>query len=151
MYGRRPERRFSFSLGKYATVFQTEIYAILQYAYENIRRAYKHKWILIFSDSQAALKALSSLKVMSRLVAECLDALSVLANQNEVILIWVPGHCGIPGNEKADKLAQQGAAMMLLGPELALGIPRCSASCNQELDQDSTLHYLKKCTRLQTW
>jgi hypothetical protein len=36
-------------------VFQTEIYAILLCAYENIRRAYKHKRILIFSDSQAAL------------------------------------------------------------------------------------------------
>jgi hypothetical protein len=32
-------------------VFQTEIYAILQCAYENIRRAYRNKWILIFSDS----------------------------------------------------------------------------------------------------
>jgi ribonuclease HI len=127
IYGRRPERSFSFSLGKYATVVQTEIYAILQCAYENIRRTCRHKRILIFSDSQAALKALSSPKVMSRLVAECLDALSVLANQNEVTLIWVPGHCGIPGNEKADKLARQGAEMTLLGPELALGIPRCSA------------------------
>jgi hypothetical protein len=36
IYGRRPERSFSFSLGKYATVFQTEIYAILKRAYENI-------------------------------------------------------------------------------------------------------------------
>jgi hypothetical protein len=65
----------SFPLGKFATVFQTEIYAILQCACENIRRAYKNKWILILSDSQAALKALSSPKVTSRLVAECLDAL----------------------------------------------------------------------------
>jgi hypothetical protein len=40
----------------------------------------------------------------------------------------VPEHCGIPGNEIADKLARQGAAMSLLGPELALGIPRCSAT-----------------------
>jgi hypothetical protein len=32
-----------------------------------------------------------------------------------------------PGYEKPDELARQGAAMSLLGPELALGIPRCSA------------------------
>jgi hypothetical protein len=79
------------------------------------------------SDSQAALKALSSPKLTSRLVAVYLDALSVLANRNKITFICVPGHCGIPGNEKADKLARQGAAMTLLGPEPALGIPRCSA------------------------
>jgi hypothetical protein len=60
--GIRPKRSLSFSLGKYATVFQTEIYAILQCTCENTRRAYKHKRILIFSDSQAALRALSSRK-----------------------------------------------------------------------------------------
>jgi len=102
IFGLRPNRSFSFSLGKLATVFQTEIYTILQCACENIRRAYKNKWILIFSDSQAALKALSS-PVTSGLVAECLDALSVLASMNEVTLTWVPRHCGILGNEEADK------------------------------------------------
>jgi len=108
-------------------VFQTEIYAILQCACENIRRAYKNKRILIFSDSQAALKALSSPKLTSGLVAECLDALSVLASMNEVTLKWVPGHCGILGNEEADKLARQASAMPLFGPEPTLGIPKCSA------------------------
>jgi ribonuclease HI len=97
--GIRPKRGCCFPLGKYATVFQMEIYAILQCAYENIR-AYRNKWILIFSDSQAAL---NGPKVTSRLVAECLDALSALADLTKVTLIWVPGHRGICGNEHADK------------------------------------------------
>jgi len=101
------------------------IYAILQCAYENIRRAYKNKRILIFSDSQAALKALGGPKVTSGLVAECLDALSALASLNRVTLAWVPRHRGISGNEEADKLARQASAMPLLGPEPALGIPKC--------------------------
>jgi ribonuclease HI len=127
IYSIRPNRNFSFPLDKFATVFQTAIYAILQCTCENIRRAYKHKRILIFSDSQAALKPLSSPKVTSGLAAECLDAFSALASLNVVTLIWVPGRCGIPGNEDADKLASQALAMPLLGPEPALGIPRCSA------------------------
>jgi len=88
---------------------------------------YKNKRILIFSDSQAALKVPSNPKVTSGLVAECLGALSALASLNEVTLAWVPGHRGIPGNEEADKLARQASALPLLGPEPALGIPKCSA------------------------
>ena len=126
IFGLRSNRSFSFPLGKFAKVFQTEIYAILQCACENIRMTYKNKRILIFSDSQAALKALGRPKVTSGLVAECLDALFALASMNEVTLIWVPGHRGILGNE-ADKLARQASAMPLLGPEPALGIPECSA------------------------
>jgi len=65
IFGLRPKRSLSFPLGIFATVFQTEIYVILQCACKNIRRAYKNKWILIFSDSQAALQALSGPKVTS--------------------------------------------------------------------------------------
>ena len=126
IFGLRPKRSLSFPLGKFATVFQTEIYAVLQCACENIRRPYKNKLILIFSDSQAALKALSGLKVTSGLVAECLDALSVLASLNEVTLALVPGHRGISGNGEVDKLAREASTMLLLGPEPALGIPKCS-------------------------
>jgi hypothetical protein len=95
----------------------------LQCARKNIRRAYIHKQILIFSDSHATLMVLSSPKVTSGLVVEGLDALYALASQNKVTLVWVPGRCGIPGNEKADKLARQGAAMLLCGPEVAHGAP----------------------------
>jgi hypothetical protein len=64
---------------------------------------------------------------MSDLVAECRNALCGLAGLNKVILVWVPGHSGILGNEEADKLARRASALPLQGPEPALGIPRCSA------------------------
>ena len=38
----------------------------------------------------------------------------------------MPGHRGISGNEEADLLARQASAMLLLGPEPAFGIPKCS-------------------------
>ena len=84
IFGLRPNRSFSFPLDKFATVFQTEICDILQRAFENIRRVYKNKRILIFYDSQAALRALGSPKVTSGLVAECLNVLLTLASLNKV-------------------------------------------------------------------
>ena len=62
----------------------------------------------------------------SGLVAECLDVLSALASLNKFTLAWVPRHWGICGNEGPNKLARQASAMPLLGPELALGIPKFS-------------------------
>jgi hypothetical protein len=78
--------------------------------------------------------------VTSGLVAECLDALSALANLNEVTLAWVPEHWGISGNEEADKLARQVSAMPLLGPEPALGIPKCSVRENIKNWTEVQLH-----------
>ena len=37
--------------------------------------------------------------------------LSKLIEGRRVVLQWIPAHCGISGNEKADELAKRGANM----------------------------------------
>jgi hypothetical protein len=73
-YGQSLRRRLSFSLGKYATVFQAEIYAILACVYEIKLQNRSEKYVSICSDSQAALKALQAVR-MSSLVHQCQKAL----------------------------------------------------------------------------
>ena len=60
VYGQSLGRRLIISLGKYATVLQAEIYAILVCAYEIQLHGRPEKYVSICSDSQMALKALQS-------------------------------------------------------------------------------------------
>jgi ribonuclease HI len=86
--------------------------------------SYCNKRIFIFSGSQAALKALNSFLIKSKLVWNCFQLLLELAEQNKVTLIWVPGHSGVEDNEKADQLTKLGADEPLLGPEPFCGITK---------------------------
>jgi hypothetical protein len=60
-----------------------EIYCLL----ENIKRFYCNKRIFIFSDRQAALKALNSFLIKCKLVWNCFQLLLELAEKNIVKLI----------------------------------------------------------------
>ncbi|KAJ8913010.1 hypothetical protein NQ315_002888 [Exocentrus adspersus] len=57
---------------------------------------------------------------------ECGDALESLDRRQKVGLVWVPGHMGIPGNERADQLARLGSGEPPQRPEAILGISRGS-------------------------
>lgn len=43
---------------------------------------------------------------------------------NDVKLLWVPGHEAIPGNQKADELARIGAESAMIGPDLEFPVLR---------------------------
>ena len=58
-----------------------------------------------------------------------------IAVSNHLALIWVPGHSGIQGNERADELANTGAVVEYIGPSPVPLIPSqlCKVQ-NQRMD-----------------
>ncbi|KAJ8914966.1 hypothetical protein NQ315_002490 [Exocentrus adspersus] len=58
------------------------------------------------------------------LLWKCWKELSDLARHNRVVLLWVPGHSGIKGDEKADELARKGSSASYIGPEPAVGVSK---------------------------
>lgn len=71
----------------------------------------------MFSDSQAAIRALSNKELSSRLVWACYEAISIPWRRNQVLLIWVPGYIKICVNEAAAVLANRAAATVFMEPE----------------------------------
>jgi hypothetical protein len=71
VYGQYVNRRLSIPLGKHATVFQAEVYAILACVHEIEAKYRPEKYVSICSGSQAALKALQAAKTTSLLVRHC--------------------------------------------------------------------------------
>ena len=133
VFSASPRTELKASLGRCSTVFQAEISGILACANLCLARRYYSQNIVILSDCQAALKALDSDEITSRLVWECHNALCKLGNRNNVHLSWVPGHVGIGGNERADQLARAGAGLPFYGPEPCYGISKATA--HRTIDQ----------------
>ena len=103
-----PQERF-FHLGKYLSVFQSEVYA-LEKAVEEILNAYwKDKRIIIHTDSRSALQALTSNVITSKQVWRLRSLLEIVCRGNDITLRWIKAHADHVGNEKADELAKKGA------------------------------------------
>jgi ribonuclease HI len=117
-----------------ATVFQAELHAIhmaCEYALMQ-----PHRTVNILSDSQAAIKAATIPLIKSRTVLNTVNSLNKLAASGKnVSLRWVKAHNDIDGNELADILAKQGAALQLSGPEpfLLLSHAVCKQTYKYEL------------------
>ena len=60
----------------------------------------------------------------SREVLRCRGLLGELVRANSVILLWVPGHSRVLGNDKADSLAN-GGARAIRATRCSVGLPAC--------------------------
>jgi hypothetical protein len=99
-------------------------YTILACPYEIQTNTRPEKYNSIYYESQAALKALQSAKIMSPLVQQCQKALNDISTQHTVELFWVPEYSGLRGIQIADKHTRDGAVQKFVGYEMALGISR---------------------------
>lgn len=122
VFGPRIELAVPMGLG--LSVFQAEVYAIMECVAHCRLRDYRHAKIYILSDSKAALQALDSFTFESKLVWECMLSLNSLGVSNKVTLMWVPGHASVHGNEMADRLAKEGAVTPFIGPQPFCGFPK---------------------------
>jgi len=122
IFSYKPQINISHTLDRYASITQTETFAINEACRILIAKKISNKNIKICSDSQASLKALQSHCFTSKTTIECLDSVTNLARNNKVNLIWVPGHSNVEGNEKADSLAKEGSNTPFYGPSPSFGL-----------------------------
>ena len=101
--------RQNFHLGEESSVFQGEVFAIKAAALWMQQQRTLGKTFVLYSDSRAALLAVSNSRVKSKLVLTTQRELSQASELNNVVLRWVKAHVGHPGNESADLLAKDGA------------------------------------------
>ena len=106
VYIDQSELEYSVRVSDQSSVFTTELYAIL-WAVQWVEQR-RPKEVVICSDSAAALEALKVGKSKARpdILMEILNAMWGIGRGSAVTFCWVPGHTGIEGNEKVDRLAK---------------------------------------------
>ena len=94
-------------LPDYCTVYQAELSAITAAA-NALTNNTKGAEVVFLTDSLSSIQTLNNKILKSRTAIKCHHALTALGSECTVSVIWIPGHEGHEGNEKADQLAKEG-------------------------------------------
>lgn len=100
-----PEVKAKFRLPSICSIFSAELFAILKAL--NIVLESNNKHSTICSDSKSAIDAIGDIYTKNTLARRIQNLHTDIVKANKrVNIIWTPSHCGIRGNEEADKLAK---------------------------------------------
>ncbi|XP_053398058.1 uncharacterized protein LOC128556571 [Mercenaria mercenaria] len=94
----------SIPTGRHCTNYRAKVEAIKQAIKLTEESPESCPNVVIFTDALSVLQALVNSKQSS-----ISRALFSLCKTRVVSLQWIPAHCGVPGNENADRLAKLGA------------------------------------------
>ncbi|XP_070855359.1 uncharacterized protein [Drosophila suzukii] len=130
IYSEQLNIRKSFRLPDHCSVFQAEVFAIIEALMLLNDANCQNKLINIYSDSQAAIRSIISTNTNSHTISSCRKSLHEMALQFKIYLIWVPGHRNITGNCIADELAGHGTTVPLLPDKENIGMPMATCKLN---------------------
>ena len=127
---------YQLKINKLASVFTAELTAI-KMGLEKIKQNHGSS-IMIYSDSLSSLQALKRFNPKNQLLTEIHSLLFkiIIQNKNELKFCWIPSHCDIEGNVKADKAAGYAA--------------REAEECNLAVSASDMKPHIKKRT-LEIW
>ena len=100
----------AYSTGKISSNYRAESTALFHAVHLLTRSASPPPKIVFFTDCRSLLQGLQSVRTEQQL-RTIKQALLELSRQSTVTLQWIPAHCGISGNEKADALSKAGSKM----------------------------------------
>ena len=113
----------SYSIGKNRSVFFAELVAIVMALHYLVDLPFDIFRVLFCVDSRSVLQSIECSNNFSShvIVNEVWHLIHLLSCRGtEVTFCWVPSHCGIYGNELADRSAKKGARMDSSSESLAL-------------------------------
>ena len=94
----------SVATGRHSTNYHAETEALTQAASMVQASEDQCTQVVFLTDALSVLQALENDKL-----PHLTSALQLVRRNRRVVLQWVPAHCGVPGNERADELAKAGA------------------------------------------
>lgn len=134
------------AVGKNATNFDGEVCAIHEASSQLLATDLAPARVVFLIDSQAAILALGSNAPTDCLrTIQCRTKLAELISRGWVVVLqWVPGHVGIPGNERADAKAKQGAESSQ--PDLPMTLTRAKNLINISVKYATTENLQNACS-----